>query len=475
MSAVATKSRPRTIHKPKSTGRTHVFEGRPLFTWRLRPDEVDAKGRVVKNYGRQYIEIHAPFFFMEQWIHVEPYNHEDGSGWQRKASTQHFRKLCNEMEAGQFTPVGWTASATEWHLKNLVHLEVAEKDQPMVDLKVSEDHPLEITDGNHRFAALKLFISRALEAGDEERVRLAKNTIVSIQVFLSPEERQRDFIRLQMGKAVSRSQLKSMQLATDVLSPEKRKYVEMATDIARILNKEGGSFVEADIAFDTLTESRNVQYSSVIADNASSLATTLYGGARIAHAIGKDAAWMAERYIESYQVLLDVRDEDNHETLFHPAKKLSPPCMNGKKLGVHLLIGIGNCVAYKLHLDGKDELDPAETKLVQDAAVEVFDCRRKGASAADKREDMNDFCKAYFKATPPKLKIDSVPMGLIECTSASTWNVDVNSPKYVAWQKELKASARAAKTETDRTRPASSKPRPQTEYEPDQVMEGDDE
>jgi hypothetical protein len=291
-------------------------------------------------------------------------------------------------------------------------------------------------------------------------------TPITIQVYLSPECIQEDFLRLQLGKAVSRNQIKSMQIAGGVVDKKKAPFFDMATKVARLLNADTRSFLFNQVAFDAGVKFP-LNYSSLIADHASSLATTLYGGALIARAFDKSPEWMVERYVEAYNAIKNYEDEkDGHYVFIDPSEKLCTTYDGGERGGSHLMIGVGNCLAWRLAREDRDEATEQDVERLLKNVEWKLRGPSTGGTFTDKRRDMGNFARSYFADLKDKkvAMVDKVPEPLIELTSVSTWGIP--SEVASAWKKEKKKR----RDWSDRTK--TVRPKVETEYEPEQVLEG---
>lgn len=473
--AVATKSASRPQVKPQPIEKTQTFKNLDLHRWKSRPDE--GEGDDKKVFDRPYVIVTAPFAFVRRWIVSEPYDSASDTGWQRKTTPAHIKKLRIDMEADDFTPTAWYATADEWHIEHgLKYLPVEPGYHPQVNLTVNEDHKLRITDANHRFESLKLYRTDMATAERQDMVELIDQIPITIIVSLSPQHLLTDFLRLQKGKGVSRSQLKVMELKTRMLPSEKLEIIDMATKIARILDQDERSHLFQQIAFDTMDVKKGIQYSSLLADHGSSLAWTLYGGAIIALEYEKDAEWMANVYIETYLALKDTLDQDDGTKAFMKTnEKLCPESDGGSKGGSFLLLGVGNCLAFRLCYLGDDYLPDEDGERVELTAYKKLR-GLTGGSAPDKRKDMNAFATLFFSDLKDRVtgrsirKVGGIPADLVDITSFSTWGIDKDDrQEYQAAQKAQKAKKQKALPKKPR-KTVAPKPVLTSEYEPDQVL-----
>lgn len=459
----------------------HKFNNLPYYVWKVMPDDPDTG----EEFTRPFVIIVEKFKKLREWLVVVEYDSMKQVGWQRAASESHYQAIARDMARNEFTPTGWVASADEWHVKNLEFPDVPEGSHPVVNLKVNNEHRLRLSDGNHRYESLKFLLDKALEDGDAARVRAIENTYIDLKVLLSPSYILSDFVRLQKGKAVSLNTIKAMDLASGNMSEEKLENTRYATRLARILSEIERSHLFHNIAFDK-PDAKRVQYSSVIADAASSQSTTLYGGALIGMKFGRELEWMAERYVEAYQLLGEDKGEDGKPYLYSGTKKLKPANLEGTKGGSHLLIGLGSVLAYRLCILGKfepDQIDREELEHFREVGTKKFEHGRSGGSATEKRVDMNAFVKAYFADLKDEVEMyEGIPLGLIFTTSISAWGIDgkafnswkAKNPKKV--QAYLKPDKEEASDEDDAVEEPAPKRRgrakAKTEYEPEQVMAG---
>jgi len=444
MAAAKTPAKPKT--KPKAeVPKVETFElDGPVYVWNVTDDP---------EKDRPFSSMVVPFGYLKRLIYVREYDYEKLGGWQRKTTKAHVRALLEAIKDDTYTPTTWEVAIEDWHLNRLKYSEPTEEGGPRwVKVTATTDRKLPLPDANHRRQALELFFAEA--QGDEDLMRRIDALPINIKLSLSPKHLPQDFLNFQKGKAASRNLVKSMSIASGDYDDEKLPVVKHATETVHLLAKDTRSHLGNFVTFDEAAMNK-VQYASLIADNSSSLATTVYGGSLIAMHFERSPEWLAERYVQAYQLLeergepSDPANPNSEKRLFMPGSALSPTSKGGTRYGSHMICGIANCFAWRLAAIGMDDdpIDEELQRMVEHASL-VFDRELEGTSAEDKRRDMYKFAKSYFsdmfrKDQPLKKpdgeffeKVDGVPAELIEILSASTLGVDKGRWKAYKQQKD---------------------------------------
>lgn len=353
-------------------------------------------------------------------------------GFQREMVESHRNKLKKAMVEGQYTPTVWSASVKKEHLVS------ATRENGRIKLSVSEDNPLDQTDGNHRKQAIGL-VRKAYEEAKADGDQVAMDWIdkipVSVQIFLDPEKTVGDFINCQKGLNIGKAQLESMELQAGMYPPHLQPHKKSAHKIGVLLFKDKDSHLFGQISFDSKGQGTfNINVLS--AHSGSIVGNKLYGGALIAHDGAQKPEWMARIYTQAYQAILtygqkdtvtEYGDEVSLPQLFVAGNVLSPPIHGGKKGGAEMLLGIGNMLAARCILMGQEEPTEDDLKLMVECAEEVYGVATEGnLSDSRKRQLLQVFSRHYFEDVIESQSLTEyagIPMSIIEILSFSTFDL----------------------------------------------------
>jgi hypothetical protein len=188
-----------------------------------------------------------------------------------------------------------------------------------------------------------------------------------------------------------------------------------------------------------------MQYSSLSSIKPSDMATTVFGGWKVATwtgqgGRGRGARWLADTYVEAYRAVLahckPSVEEEGIPQVFERGKLLRPILIEGTRGGSAFLVMLGNLLAFRKNFEGVEEATPKMLKHLARVVDETLDHEHTGQSAANKRDVAGRFVRAYFEdivvpygekasADKPRLgAIDDVPYALIQLWGSSTVDVD---------------------------------------------------
>jgi hypothetical protein len=373
-------------------------------------------------HARMYADITIPYSDAVQYVMAVRYNALTGKGEQREIFDAHCKKLKREMEEGNFTPTQVSAGLRKSHRDNL---KLDEKNLTFV-LKVDSDDPLPQTDGGHRGEAIARILkglTQKLEAAEgEDKVKIQgqidalEALPVGIRIYFDGNP-QKDFTNLQAGRTVDKAHMLSLRIQQKVLDDPSFK---VAFEVAKLLNKTEGSPVQNSIRFD----SRGVAplpISTLCQKAGSDIATSLIGTAKIGLFGDKpaDSTFLAHCVMKTFKSLTAKAPE-----LLEAGKVLTPIGNSGTKGSATLMIGLANCLAYRVRMGGKSLPSDRDVAQAVDAAKETLDREVAGNfSGPVKRSLMGKFAKQYF-ADLECDKHQGVPVGLIQILSSSTFGVD---------------------------------------------------
>lgn len=401
---------------PKKSVATKQFQG-DLMVWRS----------LGKGQDRRFTTLALPFGEIRQWFHVLPYDSLKNTGWQRGETPSHAKNLQKAYVNGNYTPTPITGGLLPYHAKSLQFPEGEEHGKPVV-ITVSTTHKLPLIDGGHRRAGLEMERAKAVAEGDQDRVDLIDEQPFTITVHLDSNFLQKDFLNSQLGRAVDRNTIRSMELAGGNVDPAKRPYLEMANAVLRILHKDQSSYLYGQVKFDSGGVGP-LDMNTLTTTTASAASYTLYGGSQIAIKYGQDANWLAGCYNFVFQAIREhgPRDDDGGPLLFQGRRMLTPTLMAGTRMGSKLLMGLGNCLAFRCaYEDRKPEKDDVER--IVEVCADFFDKPVVGGAGDDMRREIGGFAKQYF-SDMEVAKVDGVPLDLLRIISASSWKVDAAEAK----------------------------------------------
>jgi hypothetical protein len=382
-----------------------------------------------------------------------------GTGSQRELVLPHVKKLRKEMEEGTFTPTVVSAACTKKHVVALD--EVAKR----FTLKVDSDTPLDQTDGGHRFEALRVIL-KALEqelaedptGPDAEMnkrwLEQVRNMPVTVVVYFDGDP-QKDFVRLQAGKAVDATHLLSLRI---VQRMEVDPAVKTAFETAKLLHKLEGSPFRDQVRFDSRGR-LPLPINTLCARGSSDIATSLVGLARVGLAAGKNAAWLAAVVVDAYAAV-----EKHAPDLLQYGRVLTPMANEGKKGQSTMLVGLGTMLAYRLVATNKDKALSGDLEALAAAAkATLWEPVVGNFSGPMKRALMGEFANAIL-ADVAVDKWDSngkeIPVSLIKTLSASAFAVDPlpkePKPKKERVKKDKAKSPKAKANKDDRKKAAGA-------------------
>lgn len=362
---------------------------------------------------RKYVVITTDFENAKKLFSAERYRCDTGTGEQRELVMSHVKAIRKEIEDGNFTPTSVTAGFRKPEQGSPGPSIVEKYGKDNVEILIVDGQTLPLLDGGHRFHALELLY--AYPAYKED---IGKSAITAL-VMLDGSTKK-DFLNLQKGRPVDKSHIHSLSIQEKLLKGKDVEAMTVAYDTAKALNAgEGGVFYN-QIRFDSRGVS-GIPIASLNSKGASDIATSLVGGAKIAVAAGKSAAWLAGCINLAYATI-----KKNAPELLEIGMKLTPP-PQGTKGSATMIIGLGNMLAYRLLAKASGDATAEDTDKLVKAAKEVFGEPVNGNfSGPMKRDAMGAFAENYFDDMVDDKKYYGVPLRLVKLLSVSTFSV----PKF---------------------------------------------
>jgi hypothetical protein len=357
---------------------------------------------------REYFVATIPFKDARECTKAHTFNHETGEGEQRQLKEGHIKKLRAEMLAGNFTPTPISAGLRPSHLNKLTRV------GDEVEMVISWDDPLPLTDGLQRTAALNELLEQARKANDAEQ----QNAILSLPVTLFVHldgDTQLDFINLNQGKSVDATHLYSLRLRKDLIQQKNSKFIQVANEAAKRLHKDADSPYFIALRFADTPGMSPIPVKTVCATGASELGTSLVGAAMVMEGSESELAALV---IEVYQSLKAGVPE-----LLEGGCLLAPPLPNGTRGSATMLAGVATCVAYYRKAKNVQVASEDETHSLLTAARSALSEKVNGNfSAQRKRALLGQFASKFFTGLNEECH-HGIPVGLLKKLSASAFGV----------------------------------------------------
>jgi hypothetical protein len=374
---------------------------------------LDLSGKPGKVAGREYLLVDLPYIVARDVLKVEQYDHDTGRGYQRGLDNKKASALAAEMKDGRYTPAGLSASVTDKHKVSRVD------DGTVKIVGVTPDAPLALVDGQHRTAAFAQLFAESADDWTE--------TTMPLLILLDHAHQATDFLNLQRGNAVSRNLMRSLEFKSGMIDDP---LVGFATEVVGKLAADTRSFMANNVAY-AANDKRKLQYSTLISSGGSTLATTVYGGAKIASEFAMTPEWLTACYMTGWTYLrkhLTPIDEglgdDAVRKALSTGRLLEPLYNGGNRGGTHLLIGVLNMLAWRTGYASLDK--PSDEDLDHMAKCVDWlwgDAEYDGGSAPTLRQHVGEFAEAFFK-TFKGSRVNGVPVDLVAVLSPSTLGLD---------------------------------------------------
>jgi hypothetical protein len=371
---------------------------------------------------RNYVVFTVPYATARVILKVHVFKGQ-GDGEQRSQVPGHIKKLRQAIESNNYTPTAFNASTDKHH-----EIQITEKHgKAHVEFETDETKPLRLVDGQQRMAALEQLY------GCEDMRDSVSQLPITVFTYLDGNPKA-DFIKLQLGKAVDRAHMLTLQIQQKEFSDDINTHFKIALQIARNLaSRKKTSPISGIVRFSSV--GTGIPISTFLSKNGSDIACSLFGSAKITSQFEQTAQWFTDICHRIYEVISEETPQ-----ILECGKILCPP-PEGNAGGSSLLIGICNIVAYRCAIKGIIQpTDQCITRLIS-TVVEFFDIdAAKQMSLQHRREYLGDFTAQYLDdiIEPLSLKVhEGIPVPLLLLLSASTFNrskiepmrKDENAPK----------------------------------------------
>ncbi len=235
---------------------------------------------------------------------------------------------------------------------------------------------------------------------------------------------QEDFINLQLGRNVDTTHLLSMRLRQRMKEDGAMK---LAFDIAKELHKLEDSPYQNLIRFDS-RGSLPLPVSSLCALGGSDIGTSLVGFARVALANEKkDAKALSLLFQGLFKTLNEFDEKTTKESgvgILDAGKALTPMSNDGNKGSASMLVGVANCLLYRILANGQTEASAEDYEKLVSAASATLDLEMKGNfSGPAKRKLLGAFAKEFLRDMDVEMH-EGIPVTLIRTLTASTFGVE---------------------------------------------------
>lgn len=386
--------------------------------------------RIGANEGRKYMTVRLTYETLDKFANVFTFKANQAKskqGEQREAVERHVKKLLREMIEDRYTPQTFNISLNDEHLETLkIH---EHEGGHIATFTATIANPLHVTDGSHRLKALAMMLMNAEKyaeqfAMDVEEFKAQINNLeIPLMIYLDGEPKL-DFIRLQEGLKVDRTHLDSLRIQTKQYNENVQPQMQFAYNVIKKLNSHKDSFLYKRVGFDSTRGEGQIGFSSFTSKGGSEVARSLVGTSRICKQYGKNEDWAVGILNTVWQTL----QEDAPE-LVEPGMMLCPPSEGGKVGAAQMLIGLANCLAFRVLVLENDE--PTETdlnRLVAAAKAHLKQDTFVLGGPSNKRQLHGDFAKAFFNdIVKGKDKIlnsyDGIPRPLLDHLSPSSFGI----------------------------------------------------
>lgn len=366
-----------------------------LQTWKYRDQK-----------ARNYIEVPTNYGRIRNIAKAVIYDIEKQTGEQRNEQKGQIKILKHAVKTGEFVPTPIFASVTD---DSLVRYDGK---RAFVNI---ENITLALTDGLQRNTCLE---ELRIEDGDTKHV---DKLPITIRVYLEPEERKKDFLRLNKGKPIDVSHILNLEIDAGISAgdPETSK---QAKSLAGKLHKNSKSHLNNQVNLSG-GGSAPIKLSMIATAHKTEQPQTLYGSAMIAKQFEKDEDWIVLRLIQLWQILSSKTPD-----LVKAGGALCPPPESRQKSVAKLIIGMSNLFMYRLFLLGQDVPTDEDIDIFVSSANKVFSSATKSPSAPQQRDALGRFGGLLMMDLHGNPNIvtgfhDALPISLLQLFSGPSYGV----------------------------------------------------
>lgn len=364
--------------------------------------------------GRSYILVDLNFATLRKFFKSNTYDVISQTGEQREPIQKRVNHLRNEISNENYTPASFAASIISEDQAVVTYGKGKDKDKAFVTVTLDENKKLALLDGGQRFTALEIL------ANDKpETARKVDNLPIPLILHLNPEKRKTDFINLNAGCPINRSQLLNMKLDQGLVDPKKTPYFKNARKLALHLHKSEDSPFHRLITFDG-SSIAPLSFSAIATDRKGDGITTLFYSSKILEAAEKSESWFYEQvnFVDDFIKKNTVCGEEGNLL-----------CVNGARGCSNLMLGVINQWCYYLYLHSRDKVKPVDIKVLKDGLKQFEQPVAGNLSSTRRKNLMRDFAQILFEsiaddADSPIACHFGIPLGLLILTSASSFGVE---------------------------------------------------
>lgn len=352
---------------------------------------------------RQYVQFNIPFSEAKEYFVSKPFNALTGEGSQRVNFDSQIKLLKKAMENGSYTPETFHVSA---YPDSFV---INNSD---VQLNLDSDNPIELINGDHRMSVLKQLRTKFEE--DADRLEEIDSLPIPVIVYLDGDPKK-DFVNLQLGRAVDSAHMFSMQVQEKLFDPSKQELAEFALELAKELDASKDSPFYHQIKFDSRRLS-GLPIASLCQKGSSDIATSFIGLSKVALQFNKDVEWCKNLFIQ----VMDALKNANIDAIKDDGFFCFPP--EGTKGSATMLISLVvlaayNCLSQNINEISDDELN----KIVEAVKAHGNDKVNGNFSSPVKRSIVKNITSHIF-SNNAELH-EGVPVGLVKTLSTSTFGI----------------------------------------------------
>ena len=378
-----------------------------VHTWSLRP-----------GLERRYMSVTIPFRQADRLFRCHVFTIESPGGEQREAGLVHVRLLKRAIEAGHYTPAGFHAGLRQERRDWLT-----EKDG-VATIRVPDRHAIPLTNGGHRFAALRQILQEALDTQHQELAAAVFNLPISIIILLDGKTSE-DFVNLQISRRVDPTLIAMLKTIHRRYSEVDQPIADMALEVARLANTTKDSPFEELIRFDQSKTTRIYPFKSLFSEKWDR-ALGYYGLCKLGISMGMSAEQINNVVCAIFRTIKD-RDPE----LFEEGKMLKTfPA--GKRGAATMILGVATITLYRMKLKG--ETVPSEdtlTYMLESAQASLNETITGSFTANEKRIRIGQFTKDLFQDLDIE-KHEGVPRELAEMFGTNQFAVSRLPKKAVS-------------------------------------------
>ena len=349
-----------------------------------------------------------PLYKILDMSYVYQYDAQNNDGEQRGLNTTHLKNLKKAILSNSFTPSPITlfVEDNQFTIKG-----------SMATLHFDKDEPFRVIDGGHRLAAFESIAHK-----DVKLSRRIKSMQLPVIFVLGGSPRD-NFINLQMGKAVDRSQLLSMKVQSNGFTGETKRHYDWAHEACSLLHNSSNSPLFGVFKFDSSSD--GVGFNAVARNSSSDNITTFLGASKLAKHYGLSPKDYVKFLVEVYMLCYKAN-------LMTQGKILCLP-PTGKVVSMNVFIGVVNVLLFMKQ--NNMEINSDTTKDILKTHLNDITNLSNKFSATGRREFFKVLCGDLFKDSNLP-SYEGIPESFLNIFSGSS--VAIKMPKETKNKKKEK-------------------------------------